>query len=89
MKRDMVKIIDSQFVYDGGTGRSYAVGKYILEAVHQILGLSHPPIPVEDADKLEEAKEIVRRKQALTSPCQATVFLMLINVKTRICMNCP
>ena len=64
MKRDMVKIIDSQFVYDGGTGRSYAVGKYILEAVHQILGLSHPPIPVEDADKLEEAKEIVRRKQA-------------------------
>lgn len=64
MNRNLVKIIGAQFVYDGGTGRSYAVGEYILEALRQILGLSHPPIPVNDAGKLEEAKEIIRRKQA-------------------------
>jgi uncharacterized protein len=64
MMNRMVKIVGTQFVYDGRTGRRYVAGKYILEALRQILELPHPPISVSDGKKLDEAKEIVRRKQA-------------------------
>jgi uncharacterized protein len=64
MNQDLVKIIGTQFVYDSRTGRSYTAGRYVLEALRQVLSLSHPPIPVEDSEKLEEAKEIVRKKHA-------------------------
>ena len=64
MNRNLVRIVGMQFVYDGRTGRSYTVGKYILEALRQILNIPYPEIQVEDAKKLEEAKEIIREKQA-------------------------
>ena len=64
MDKNMIKIIGGNLIHDGNTSRTYAVGDYLKEALCQILSLSHQPIQIENAKKMEDAKDIIRKFQS-------------------------